>query len=223
MDPATDWVVDGGGGALDLDGTNDYIKVPDNNPNSLNAGTVSAWVNARATGYYPSFVKKVASGGESNNFTPFAIDLNYTSFNLRFTISDDSASLQSKTIGSVTQNQWHHLTMSWDGSTFSGYKDGVLLFADAQTVAVSNNVQPLYIGTQRTGSSFWASIYFMDALIDDVRIYDRALDTGEIRQLWGGGQRGAAYQRGSKLLAAPTSEVIVDVTLDNPSFLLFID
>ncbi len=70
----------------------------------------------------------------------------------------------------ITDGNWHRIGLVWDGSHRTLYVDGVAVAEDAQTnLAVSEN--GLYIGAGKAmePGSFWAG------LIDDVRIYNRAV------------------------------------------------
>jgi hypothetical protein len=72
--------------------------------------------------------------------------------------------------GAITDGNWHRVGLVWDGSNRVLYVDGVEVAKDTQ-VGVAASAGGLYIGAGSTlaPSSFWRG------LIDDVRIYDRAV------------------------------------------------
>ncbi|MSR71452.1 MAG: LamG domain-containing protein [Candidatus Taylorbacteria bacterium] len=70
---------------------------------------------------------------------------------------------------------WHHVIATYDGSTAALYVDGVLVSSGA----ASGSFTP---GALTIGSS-GASEYY-NGLIDDVRIYSRALTAAEVRTLY---------------------------------------
>lgn len=80
----------------------------------------------------------------------------------------------------VNNNEWHHVVMRCDRSTIKWYIDGSM---DPTTVDVTSatgslaNGLSFYIGVESGGSCSW------DGLIDDVRLYDRALTENEIKGL----------------------------------------
>ena len=79
-----------------------------------------------------------------------------------------AAELLSQTI--ITDGNWHRIGLVWDGSQRMLYVDDVAVAEDTQTnLEASDN--GLYIGTGRAmeQGSFWSG------LIDDVRIYNRAI------------------------------------------------
>jgi hypothetical protein len=76
--------------------------------------------------------------------------------------------LQSQTI--ITDAQWHRIGLVWDGSSRKLYIDGVVAAEDTQGTLPSSD-KGLYIGTgsKMEPGTFWSG------LIDDVRIYNRAV------------------------------------------------
>jgi hypothetical protein len=95
---------------------------------------------------------------------------------------------------SVTNNTWHHLVGVWNRSgNFVAYVDGV---ADGSTsISSCNGVDmdnPYYfiIGSygDETGAGGIKSILSLKGLLDDLRIYNRALPLSEIKQLYNMGK-----------------------------------
>ena len=80
----------------------------------------------------------------------------------------------SETGPTIATNQWHHLAMSWDGTTKRGYLDGVRLFA--VTVQIGHGTLPVYLGGELDG-------YFAHGVVDDAVYYTRALTDQEVLQL----------------------------------------
>jgi hypothetical protein len=70
----------------------------------------------------------------------------------------------------ITDNNWHRIGLVWDGSFRTLYVDDVVVAEDAQT-NLGGSENGLYIGAGMAiePGSFWSG------LIDDVRIYNRAL------------------------------------------------
>ena len=87
-----------------------------------------------------------------------------------------AAILMSQTV--ITDGNWHRIGLVWDGSHRTLYVDDIVVAEDEQTdLEASDN--GLYIGTDNameTGT-FWSG------LIDDVRIYNRALRKKQITEL----------------------------------------
>ena len=76
--------------------------------------------------------------------------------------------LYSETV--ITDGQWHRIGLVWDGSHRKLYVDGVAVADDTQP-GLEGSQMGLYIGT---GKTMEPGTYF-SGLIDDVRIYNRAV------------------------------------------------
>lgn len=70
----------------------------------------------------------------------------------------------------ITDGQWHHIGLVWDGSKRMLSIDEVVVAEDRQTGLLSSD-RGLYIGV---GKDYAAGTFF-SGLIDDVRIYNRAV------------------------------------------------
>jgi serine/threonine protein kinase len=79
--------------------------------------------------------------------------------------------------GSLTNNHWHHLAMTFDGEVLRCYLDGTLAAETAVGQRRPSCPQPLAIGRQV--GSHGATRYV--GRLDDVRIYNRALSAAEIQ------------------------------------------
>jgi hypothetical protein len=80
----------------------------------------------------------------------------------------------------LTDGNWHHIGLVWDGSRRYLYADGVEVAADYQNVAAPEQADGgLYFaaGSTLEPTRFWSG------RIDDVRIYDHALTGNEITGL----------------------------------------
>jgi len=77
-------------------------------------------------------------------------------------------------------DEWHHVAGVFDGSNIMIYLDGVLDGSAATTVPIGINTANMLIGEnpEATGR-YW------DGLIDELKIYDRALSEGEVSYLAG--------------------------------------
>jgi len=79
-----------------------------------------------------------------------------------------AGSLVSETV--ITDEQWHRIGLVWDGSKRMLYVDSVLVAEDTQP-GLKDSQDGLYIGV---GKDYAAGTFF-SGLIDDVRIYNRAV------------------------------------------------
>jgi hypothetical protein len=70
--------------------------------------------------------------------------------------------------------RWQHVAFSYDGSYVRAYVDGAWVDSWSETMALVARGTPLRIAIAQLGSES------LRGRIDDVRIYDRALDDAEI-------------------------------------------
>jgi hypothetical protein len=172
------WLPSGGeiGGALQFDGIDDYITTPF----VLDPGEVSFSVFVWMLSGVPG--KTIISQADS------PVESAMSSGSTWLGINQSDGRLMSGLMGAyfgplesdivVTDGQWHHVGLVYDRDTMHRYLyvDGVEVAVDTDYVGVLLCDGGLYIGTDNTldaGSLF-------SGLIDDVRIYRRALTAEEI-------------------------------------------
>jgi len=157
------WQPEGGmvDGALQLDGIDDYV----NTPFVLNPAdgklSVLAWVKGGAPGQ-----AVLSQTGGVNWLCADTLEGNLLT-ELK-ELGRGAAILPSQTV--ITDGYWHRIGLVWDGSYRTLYVDDIAVAEDEQTnLEASEN--GLYIGTGKAmePGSFWFG------LIDDVRIYNRAV------------------------------------------------
>jgi len=177
------------GKALSFDGTDDYVSVPHSTSlNITNAITLEAWVKAdnwAPDDYDSPFVTK-ASGADWGvwNLVHKVNDAltGLTGFRFEIVISGTRYKIWSTTQGQT--NQWYHLVGTFDGTTMRLYVNGIEESSSVHSGSINTNSLNLQIGKQ-----FWyGSTYsYFDGLIDEVRIYDRALRPSEINASYNNG------------------------------------
>ena len=182
------WVNGKRGKALNFNGsTPDYLKTS----GTLGAPTtvtVSAWMKAddTASGGY----RYVAGQGRDNYCSGYSI--RFYNGNIYFDVNTNSANdgceASPNTPYTDTTN-WHHVVGVYDQTTAYIYIDGVLRNSVASTISgpiVYKYSEVLNIGKMSYGEP---TLYFpFDGLIDDVRIYSRALSATEVANLYRSGQ-----------------------------------
>ena len=98
----------------------------------------------------------------------------------------------------VTPGVWTHIFVTWDGTNIFIYKNGVL----TQTISAPGP-QSLSNDIVGIGATGLGTLFFSGSL-DDVRIYNRALSSAEVKQLYQEGSatlnaRGTTLQDGTTL------------------------
>ena len=75
----------------------------------------------------------------------------------------------------ITQNAWHHLAMTYDGSLIKGYANGEFKESKPQSGLIRST-------TKSTGIGQYGNAYWFKGIIDEVACYNRALTEKEIKQ-----------------------------------------
>jgi N-acetylneuraminic acid mutarotase len=157
------WQPSGGmvDGAIELDGIDDCLIVGSIPNPTEGPFSVLAWVKGGAPGQVV-----LSQIGGANWLCTDSIKGNLMT-ELKGT-GWGAAELLSET--NITDGNWHRTGLVWDGSNRTLYVDGVVVAEDAQTNLFGSE-GGLYIGTGKAmePGSFWSG------LIDDVRIYSRAV------------------------------------------------
>jgi len=190
------WTTEGKiNGALDFDGVDDYVEIPDDPSLDITDEiTLMAWVypeNWDHDGY------SAASSGDKtseNAIITKANDNDVGDWNLHYKWNDDDGRFGFRfelnggdttahginifeETPSTELNTWYHVAGVYDGSQVKLYINGELVESADYALAIDTNDFPLRIGKQL----WWSDIYSMwDGKIDEVKIYNCALTDEEI-------------------------------------------
>ena len=171
------------GNAVRLCGTSEYVNLPTGIVAGLSNFTVSAWVNPAATTTW----SRVFDLGTGTTVYMF-LTVNAGS-GPRFAITTTGGGGEQQ-LSSTTQlplNTWTHLAVTMSGSTGTLYVNG-----NPVATNTSMTLHPSNLGSTNQnwiGRSQYADP-FLNASVDDVQIYGRALSRTEVAAL-AGGQAGA--------------------------------
>ncbi len=175
------------GNSLDFDGIDNTILTSSaSNPTS--EITVMSWINpdslsdvdrgivAKAN----AFILEVESNGSKISFSILENDVHYE--------------FESSVVGNQVQtNAWTHVAVTFDGVSSALYINGT--YIDGETSlpvsSINNSSEPYYIGW--TSHTEWGSDRYFDGRIDEVAIFNTALDSTEIQQLYNNSLQGNSY------------------------------
>ncbi len=163
------------GNYLEFDGKDDYVDAGNAaSLNITNAITVSAWVNILNTSANQRIIGK--SNVWLTGWSSIAYDIGMSSGFVRWRIGNGTN--QDPGVNEVTYPAvagWQHIVATYDGSTTSIYKNGVLQQSKAISITILSTANPLKISDTSGSFPFNGSI-------DEVKIYNRALSAAEISE-----------------------------------------
>ena len=166
--------------SVDLDGTNDYIDLGTSSSlNPSSALTISAWIyiNGAGTGSLPT----IYSSSKNSAGISGGIAIAYTSNKIRFYLDTTGSSgwVFAESNSTFSTGQWYHLAGTWNGSTVTLYVNGTAQTTTGSATTIGYNTDfPATIGR-------YSSNYF-NGLIDEVSLFDSALNQTQINTLRGG-------------------------------------
>jgi hypothetical protein len=217
------WVDGKFGKALSFDGIDDYVQVPQSNSLDVTAEvTVEAWVYPRAyvssEGDNSHIVSRCATNGGS-----VYVLMTYSSTSTKAGYAVNQMPFHHASSADLPLNTWTHLTMTYDGSSVKLYINGQFDSSYAQSGPIETTSNWLAIGCKPPASDYpppIGRIYaFFNGMIDEVRIYNRALSQQEIQT----DMEGPIAEWGS-LTASPSLQKVVPgggtsftISVDSPT------
>ncbi len=163
-----------GAGSTFSNSTN-YISIGDQSSLELTTFTISGWfyrTGTCGTFEYCSIVSK----GKDNTIGYNVAFVNNGGYKARLTLNDTQR-IEGTT--SISTNTWYFVTASIDGITARIYVNGVLENEVAQTQVPIYSTEVFKIGNSNFNNDLPG-----EGTIDDVRVYNRVLSPGEVRQLY---------------------------------------
>jgi chitodextrinase len=162
------------GAALSFNGSNAWVTVPDAPALDLTTGmTLEAWVKPTKLGAWrTALIKEAPSQSELTYGLYASTDTGPPSGNVLVGSPPDTFLRGTST---PALNTWTHVSATYDGSTLRVYVNGVQQASRAVSGAISTSTGALRIG----GNSVWGE--YFSGLIDDVRVYNRALSASELQ------------------------------------------
>ena len=192
------WTTGQMSGALDFnEADNEYVTVPNDATLQLTSAlSITAWIkgDAWSSGYD---VDVIVRKGESNpnNYQLAVADGQVTLY------LDDSDGVGYRGDTVLNTGQWYHVAATWDGSEVCIYVDAILDHDPpySKSGTIGTDTRAFYIGGRDGVDRF-------DGIIDDVRLYGRALSASEIASLMSERPLLLRYERTVTLDAATPSD-----------------
>ena len=175
------------GAALQFDGRDDFVAVPDSSSWEFGAQdfTIELWANFNTPGGSISHPSHILIGNDEGPFNVnkwfFALGGGFLSFHI------NSPTLGPKFFPfapfSPKVGQWYHLAITRQAATFTIFINGLQVASAVNTDIIPNADAPLTIGQAE-------ELGFMNGWLDEVTIYNRALSSAELRAIAAAGEAG---------------------------------
>jgi type II secretory pathway pseudopilin PulG len=168
------WTTGKVGGALSFDGVNDYVVLNEPFKNNTNF-SITVWINTNILndGNYHAFIGKTGDSCRRPSMwlAPSSNGLHYDSWNSNCTTR------YYKIVSNffINTNIWHFVVWVKNNNNYFLYRNGFLLDTD---------VAPTNFYTANTTYRIGYVDNYWNGLIDEVRIYDRALSDAEIKAIY---------------------------------------
>jgi methionine-rich copper-binding protein CopC len=160
------------GGGLFFDGIDDWVTVPDHSSLRLTNGmTVEAWVKPTtiSTGWTTVVMKERSRGF---NYALYASDDNDKPPAGYINVSASDRAAAGVTL--LPLNSWSHLATTYDGNTIRLYVNGTEVGSRLVGGSITTSTSPLRFGGNSVDGEHFSG------WIDEVRVYNRPLNEGEI-------------------------------------------
>jgi hypothetical protein len=147
--------------------------------NGLGACSITAWANPDAIGLDDPTVI-IAKDDSTGNDAPFKVQMQTTD-TIRGILDTGAGGVTLDGVTAFAAGVWAFVAMTYDGVNKRLYFDGALDATGAQTgtiVATANNTNIASVDVGGTPRREW------DGLLDDIRLYDRALSLAELQTMF---------------------------------------
>jgi len=176
------WTVGQINGALSFDGANDYVRVGDSESLHLTSGaTLSAWVNTSSSTIAQGIVGRWNYAGSPDKRSILLDARGDLADTFRFYICIDGTTATYTCLVSNLQflpNTWYHVAGTYDGTEMKLYIDG----QEDNSLPKSGNIF-LSNSEWNIGAFDYGDLGHFQGIIDDVRVYNRALYPDEIQEV----------------------------------------
>ena len=166
------WVAGQVGQALQFDGTDDYVEVPHSEPLTVTSEvTVALWMNPERYNSEGEGWGGVMAKGSPRVYSLFTTDAG----NLHFS----TAGAGTASTDTVPLNEWSHVVAMVVAGSHAYYINGQASGGGGSNIDLSSavNTAPVTIGNINE------NLRFYQGMLDEVRVYNRALSEAEIVEL----------------------------------------
>ncbi len=167
------------GGAYSFDGSDDYLDLGTNiRPSNI---SISTWIYWTGGTHVDDFYGVVYNQMNGHPWDQFCLMILHSDFGkIDFGVTDGvNANSYLVSNNAITQNAWHHVVVTWNGTTQVIYIDGTYDNSINVNLTMGTGSYPVYLGTNHP--------YLLDTFagtMDEVAIWNRALNSTEVAELY---------------------------------------
>jgi hypothetical protein len=167
------WVVGYDGGALQLNGVDDYVEVPHDPVLTVTSEvTVMAWINVR--NLVADYQGIIAKGNASRSYSLYV----QSAATLHFSTTSAGAYVGSVSTGTVKTDEWTHVCAMVVGGGHQYFINGELAGTGGGGITLPGaaDTEAVYLGNTHEGGRC------LSGSIDDARVYTTALTQDQVQQ-----------------------------------------
>ncbi len=167
------------GSGLSFDGSGDYVSLPGTTGLSTVAGSVSLWVKYTSTDGMLFYGSDTTNGNGFGSQNEFHLHATGATGQLALFMRGATANVQLISPLAYNDGAWHHVAATWDSA------GAVLLYVDGNQVASAAHTGNLFgfTGAMRLGSPGVTTARMFSGVIDEVKIFTRAISADLISEL----------------------------------------
>jgi CSLREA domain-containing protein len=171
------------GQAFDLSSSvNDYVSIPDAANLAITDNiTVASWFYPRVVTHGLSIFNRRNSSNEGGVDLELAHYDSYSNTIGFYVYTSAGWQMIFAPNGSITADRWYHVAGTYNNSMMRLYLNGIEVSSQPVSGAINNPLSP----SVRIGSNIPDPSYHFNGLIDEVKIYSRALDAIEVSKIAG--------------------------------------
>ncbi|NLY42968.1 MAG: family 43 glycosylhydrolase [Clostridiaceae bacterium] len=167
-------------GAVSLNGNQQYVELPKGIVKDLNNFTIATWIYVNAT---QDWARVFDFGNDTTSYM-FMTPRAGSSPRFRYAIRTATSGGETMVVRNTAVNleSWRHVAITLSGNTATLYYDG-----DIAGIQVAMNIKPSDLGVTLNnwiGRSQFSADPYLNGMVDDFRIYNRALSEAEIKALF---------------------------------------
>ncbi|MDP3909773.1 MAG: LamG domain-containing protein, partial [Gemmatimonadales bacterium] len=168
-------------GALEFDGVDDHVSLGTMDVPTGTGLTIGIWIKADDFDVTDGRLISKSTGLLASDHYWMVSTINSTGLRFRLKTGGSTTTLATST-GQISTGKWYHVAVTYDGVTMRIYKDGVEVASAPKTGAINTSAG---VGVAIGGQPAGAGSAPFDGLIDDVRMYNRALTPLEVSGMAG--------------------------------------